>query len=82
MMESLLVDKGAFAILAILDHHLVRNVLIDFAALEFLADSLSFLDAEAPLLVEELLHPLLLMHDFHEDTSDQSEEGDEYYEFH
>ncbi len=70
----LLVDPGALAILAVLDHHLVRNVLVDFAALQLLADALSLLDAEAPLLLEVLLDvPLLNFFDFHEDTENQSQ---------
>ncbi len=70
----LLVNPGALAIFAVLDHHLVRNVLIDFAALQLLADSLVFLNAEAPLLVEVLLDWLfdnLLL--FHEDSENQSQ---------
>ncbi len=70
----LLVDPGALAILAVLDHHLVRNVLVDFAALQLLADALVLLDAEAPFLVEVLLDMLLLnLLLLHEDAEDESQ---------
>ncbi len=76
MLLMLLVNPGAFSIFAVLDHHLVRNMLIDFAALELLADALVFLDAEAPLLMEVFLHWLLDNFLFlHEDTEYESQEG-------
>ncbi len=70
----LLVDPFALAIFAVFNHHLVRNVLVDFAALQLSADSLVLLDAIAPFLVEELLDVLLfnLLH-FHEDAENQSQ---------
>ncbi len=71
---ALLVGPSALSTLAVPDHHLVRNVLVNFAALQLLADALSLLDAEAPLLLEVLLDvPLLNFFDFHEDTENQSQ---------
>ena len=75
LLFMLLVNKGALSILAILDHNLIRNVLEDFAALELSAHSLVLLNAMAHLLLMEiLLDWFLLFH--HEDTGDQSQEGD------
>ena len=74
-----MVNEGALSELAVLDDHLVRNVLVDFAALELIADALLLLDAEAPLLMEELLHVLLIfmflvLFRIHEDGGHQGEE--------
>ena len=75
----LLVDELALAKLAVLDEDLIRNVLVDLAAFQLLADALVLLDAEAPLLLEELLDWLLLfLLDFHEDGCHQGQQNEDY----
>ena len=73
MLLMLLVNEYALSIFAVLDHDLVRNVEIDFAALQLLAHAFAFLDAFAPLLLEVLLDWFLLLFFHHEDTGNQDD---------